>query len=113
MVAEAHDALRGEDAYGAEHQGGSADRVMVRGMQAGVGQVAEDAGAQQQAPGEPRPEIATEGNDEDPAERQIAEQVQPVRVQSQGGDEPPPLTIQDFAGIGAAEGRPVGRVMGE
>ena len=43
-----------------------------------------------------------------PPNGQIGGEVPPVGMQGEGGDQPPPLAIQDSAGLGGPEGDPVG-----
>ena len=69
------------------------------------------SGTEEQAPGKPCAEFTAEEDDENTAERQVTEQMQPVRVQGEGGDEPPPLAVEYLGGVGVAEGDPVERVM--
>ena len=82
---------------------------MVGQLQASVGQVAEDTRTKQQAPGKAGAEFPTEANDEESADSQIAEQMKCVRMESERGNEPPPLTVEDPCCVGITEGVPVQR----
>ncbi len=61
----------------------------------------------------PEPSSRQRADDEDAAERQVADEVEPVRMKGEGSDETPPLAVEDFGGVGVADGDPVDRVMPE
>ena len=83
---------------------------MAGELDVGVGEIAQDAGGEQQAPGQPGAQVAAEIDHEHPADGEVTEQVQPVGVQGERRDQAPPLAAQDQAAVGIADLYPVHRV---
>ncbi len=113
-MAVAYDAEGGQNAHGAEHGRGGADGSVGRVVKNGVDQVAQNPGGEQQAPPQARTEVTGQTNDEDAADQHVAEQVLPVGVQGQRGNQAPQFAVEDPAGMGVAQSHPVdGMVAGE
>jgi len=102
-----HEVDGGEEPDSTKDRGRSTDRLVTWRLHPGIDQIADGAAGQDQTPGEPGAEGAAQKDDEESADRQIAEEVEAVRMQGQGGDRAPPFAVANGPGIGVATTDPV------
>ena len=81
--------------------------MVARRLDPGIEEIAEGAAGQEQAPGESRAEGAAQEDDKAAADSQVAEEVESIGMEGEGGDGAPPLSGHDCAGIGVAVADPV------
>ena len=100
-----------EQTDGAKDRCGGTDCTVSGILQPGIEQVAESARRKEQQPGGSGAQVAAEPGDEDAADHQIAEQMLPVGMQGESGDQSPPLSVYDLACVSVTKSVPTNRVV--
>ena len=113
IVAVAEQADGGDQPDRAEDGGRCADSTVVEWLEQGVAQITQKTTDQQQTPAQPGAQITAEPHDKQTAEAQVAEQVDQIGMQGEGGQQAPPLAVEDLAGVSIAEFKPVDGPMAE
>jgi hypothetical protein len=98
-----------EDAERREHGGRGADRGVARAMEGGVERIAEGAGQQDHEPAETSAEELRDQYARSRAEREVAQQVVEIDMETERRDRSPPCAVLDQAGLGRADLEPVDR----